>query len=219
MKTRFRARMSQAPVGVLGPAAPRIGRIWLPRQQPYRQQQCAHRRLAPGVRQAARRELVRQTGRPLASSQAGAAHLDDSSPQRQPGWLKKQRQAFKSLITPFSNKEVNNRLLVLCIAQALCSVATLIHDTYLPVYLQDVLGLSNTKVRASVAPHVKVPSSGRALTHYGRVGWARAAATLLFTIHLTFPATEACKSQQHDLACSPSARHSRSGLAPQTRNT
>ena len=31
-------------------------------------------------------------------------------------------------------------------AQALCSVATLIHDTYLPIYLQDVLGLSNTKV-------------------------------------------------------------------------
>lgn len=30
-------------------------------------------------------------------------------------------------------------------AQALCSVATLIHDTYLPIYLQDVLGLSNTK--------------------------------------------------------------------------
>ena len=32
------------------------------------------------------------------------------------------------------------------VAQALCSVATLIHDTYLPIYLQDVLGLSNTKV-------------------------------------------------------------------------
>ncbi|KAK9807690.1 hypothetical protein WJX72_006202 [[Myrmecia] bisecta] len=31
-------------------------------------------------------------------------------------------------------------------AAALCSVATLIHDTYLPVYLQDVLGLSNTKI-------------------------------------------------------------------------
>ncbi|KAK9839281.1 hypothetical protein WJX81_005580 [Elliptochloris bilobata] len=30
--------------------------------------------------------------------------------------------------------------------RALCSVATLIHDTYLPIYLQDVLGLSNTKI-------------------------------------------------------------------------
>ncbi len=28
----------------------------------------------------------------------------------------------------------------------LSSIATLIHDTYLPLYLQDVLGLSNTKV-------------------------------------------------------------------------
>ena len=28
----------------------------------------------------------------------------------------------------------------------LCSVATLIHDTYLPVYLQDQLGMSNSKV-------------------------------------------------------------------------
>jgi hypothetical protein len=33
----------------------------------------------------------------------------------------------------------------------LCSVATLIHDTYLPVYLSDVLHLSNTKVRATAA--------------------------------------------------------------------
>jgi hypothetical protein len=31
----------------------------------------------------------------------------------------------------------------------LSSIATLIHDTYLPVYLQDVLGLSNTRVRGS----------------------------------------------------------------------
>ena len=26
-------------------------------------------------------------------------------------------------------------------------MATLIHDTYLPIYLQDVLGLTNTKAR------------------------------------------------------------------------
>jgi biotin operon repressor len=30
--------------------------------------------------------------------------------------------------------------------QMLCSLATLIHDSYLPVYIQDELGLSNTKV-------------------------------------------------------------------------
>ena len=30
----------------------------------------------------------------------------------------------------------------------LCSVATLIHDSYLPIYAQDVLGLSNTSIGA-----------------------------------------------------------------------
>ena len=30
----------------------------------------------------------------------------------------------------------------------LCSIATLIHDSYLPVYAQDVLGLSNTSIGA-----------------------------------------------------------------------
>lgn len=40
----------------------------------------------------------------------------------------------------------NAKLQALCVAGSLSSVATLIHDTYLPLYLQDVLGLSNTKV-------------------------------------------------------------------------
>ena len=63
------------------------------------------------------------------------------------GFIAKQRQSLKTLLTPFSDPSVNARLLSLCVASALCSVATLIHDTYLPVYLQDQLGLSNTKVR------------------------------------------------------------------------
>jgi hypothetical protein len=33
------------------------------------------------------------------------------------------------------------------VSQLLFSFATYMHDAYLPVYLQDVLGLSNTKVR------------------------------------------------------------------------
>ena len=44
------------------------------------------------------------------------------------------------MLHPFSDKAINAKLLSLCLAQALCSVATLIHDTYLPIYLQDVLG-------------------------------------------------------------------------------
>ena len=46
------------------------------------------------------------------------------------------------------------RLIALCTAQMLCSVATLIHDTYLPVYLQDQLGMSNSKVRPCSSSNV-----------------------------------------------------------------
>ena len=45
-------------------------------------------------------------------------------------------------------QECNSKLLALCGAGMLSSVATLIHDTYLPLYLQDVLGMSNQKVGA-----------------------------------------------------------------------
>jgi hypothetical protein len=46
----------------------------------------------------------------------------------------------------FSDPACNKKLLALAIGQMLCSVATLMHDSYLPVYVQDELGLSNTKV-------------------------------------------------------------------------
>ncbi len=69
----------------------------------------------------------------------------DSKPESK-GFIAKQLASFKSLVTPFSDPAVNARLVSLCIASALCSVATLIHDTYLPIYLSEQLGLSNTKV-------------------------------------------------------------------------
>ena len=78
---------------------------------------------------------------PLAGAAAGEPE------QEAKGFIAKQRQSVKTLLTPFSDPSVNARLLSLCVASALCSVATLIHDTYLPVYLQDQLGLSNTKVQ------------------------------------------------------------------------
>ena len=62
------------------------------------------------------------------------------------GWLAQQAESLDELLHPFSDKAINAKLIALCVAQALCSVATLIHDTYLPIYLQDVLGLTNTKV-------------------------------------------------------------------------
>jgi len=55
-------------------------------------------------------------------------------------WLSQQKEGVNALLHPFSDKAINAKLLALCLAQALCSVATLIHDTYLPIYLQDVLG-------------------------------------------------------------------------------
>lgn len=56
------------------------------------------------------------------------------------------KSRLRQMLSPFKEASANRRLLALCCAQALCSVATLIHDTYLPLYLQDVLGLSNTRV-------------------------------------------------------------------------
>lgn len=55
------------------------------------------------------------------------------------------KSRLRQMLSPFKEASANRRLLALCCAQALCSVATLIHDTYLPLYLQDVLGLSNTR--------------------------------------------------------------------------
>lgn len=53
---------------------------------------------------------------------------------------------LKALITPFNDPQANKKMLSLATAQMLCSVATLIHDTYLPVYMSDVLGMSNSKI-------------------------------------------------------------------------
>ena len=71
--------------------------------------------------------------------------LDAGELRSSKGWLAKQAESLDELLHPFSDKAVNSKLIALCVAQALCSVATLIHDTYLPIYLQDVLGLTNTK--------------------------------------------------------------------------
>jgi hypothetical protein len=36
-------------------------------------------------------------------------------------------------------------------AQCLSSIATLLHDTFLPLYMSEVLGMSNTTVRPAAA--------------------------------------------------------------------
>jgi hypothetical protein len=72
------------------------------------------------------------------------SHIAHAAGELKPskGWLSGQIEGVNALLHPFSDKAINSKLLALCVAQALCSVATLIHDTYLPIYLQDVLGES-----------------------------------------------------------------------------
>ena len=128
------------------------------------------------------------TAEPLQQRPSGSS----PEPAKQPS----QAGGLKALLNPLSDPACNARLVALCSAQALCSVATLIHDTYvrsaplqacgpwlkqcslaavttqqtctscaadfaahkltystglqLPLYLQDVLGLSNTKVRPAI---------------------------------------------------------------------
>lgn len=80
------------------------------------------------------------------ASSAGAAELslpDDAPKAESPAGK------FKALFSPFSEPSTNKKLLALCGAQALSSVATLIHDTYLPLYLSEELKLSNTKASQS----------------------------------------------------------------------
>lgn len=48
----------------------------------------------------------------------------------------------------FNDTNSNNKLYALATGQMLCSIGTLIHDSYLPLYMRDVLGLSNMKIGA-----------------------------------------------------------------------
>jgi hypothetical protein len=68
-----------------------------------------------------------------------------SQPESQPAAVGMLRKLF----TPFSDPSCNSRLIALAVGQMLCSIATLIHDSYLPVYVQDELKLSNTNVSVS----------------------------------------------------------------------
>ncbi|GIL69179.1 hypothetical protein Vretimale_12677 [Volvox reticuliferus] len=55
---------------------------------------------------------------------------------------------FLSIFNVFSDERCNSKLLALAIGQMLCSIATLIHDSYLPIYVHEELGLSTTKIGA-----------------------------------------------------------------------
>ncbi|GLC74863.1 hypothetical protein PLESTF_001565600 [Pleodorina starrii] len=55
---------------------------------------------------------------------------------------------FLNIFNVFSDERCNSKLLALAVGQMLCSIATLIHDSYLPIYVHDELGLSTTKIGA-----------------------------------------------------------------------
>ena len=78
---------------------------------------------------------------------ARAAAGSSSSPA-EPGKPENVVPKIMDVFKVFSDPACNKKLLALAIGQMLCSVATLMHDSYLPVYVQDELGLSNTKVCA-----------------------------------------------------------------------
>lgn len=100
---------------------------------------CFLARNKPAARRTARYEVY--------ASAATAAQQPEDAPAPAQGPLDK----FKALLSPFSEPSTNKKLLALCSAQALSSVATLIHDTYLPLYLSEELKLSNTKVTLSTS--------------------------------------------------------------------
>jgi len=61
--------------------------------------------------------------RAAATSSGGGAVPEPTPPKAGP------LASLKALATPFTDPVANGRLVALCVAQMLCSVATLIHDT------------------------------------------------------------------------------------------
>jgi hypothetical protein len=56
---------------------------------------------------------------------------------------------FRDLLHPFHDRNANSRFLALALGGMLCSIATLIHDSFLGVFMRDQLGMTNT-VRLSI---------------------------------------------------------------------
>ena len=80
-------------------------------------------RAAPLPRRAA-------PARRVAVRAAAASSPEPPKPASKPdGFIAARLAGLKELATPFSDPVANGRLVALCVAQMLCSVATLIHDT------------------------------------------------------------------------------------------
>ena len=85
--------------------------------------------LLPLSHQHQRRSLIASP--PTAVAAAAAASSGDSSTpaKKSSGFVADRVAELKALATPFSDPVSNGRLVALCLALLLCSVATLIHDT------------------------------------------------------------------------------------------
>lgn len=88
----------------------------------------------------------RQYGRPHeVSSTVARCSLTASNSEAKPQgekptlWMR-----VKGVICPFEDSSANARFLALAVGGMLCSVATLIHDSYLPIFMRDELGMSNS---------------------------------------------------------------------------
>ncbi|KAL6764319.1 MFS general substrate transporter [Haematococcus lacustris] len=89
-------------------------------------------------------QRARRTVPRAAITRTGAGDLPQEPAKQATGLLRH----VKGLFNVFSDEAANSKLIALAVGQMLCSVATLIHDSYLPVYVQDELGLSSTKIGA-----------------------------------------------------------------------
>eukprot|EP01024_Parvocaulis_polyphysoides_P018035 TRINITY_DN1795_c1_g1_i2.p1 TRINITY_DN1795_c1_g1~~TRINITY_DN1795_c1_g1_i2.p1 ORF type:complete len:530 (-),score=60.01 TRINITY_DN1795_c1_g1_i2:501-2090(-) len=76
--------------------------------------------------------------------------LEIPKPTFKPVVIKDQKNVLFEKIShvfqPLSDPDSNRKVVALAVGGMLCSVATLIHDCYLPIYMKDVLQLNNTKI-------------------------------------------------------------------------
>eukprot|EP00887_Chlorella_sp_A99_P000958 scaffold5.g958.t1 len=92
---------------------------------------------APPRRRAAKRDAGRAFAGAAAADggASGAAHHTPAKPSHLAAWL-----------MPLHDRDANKKLLALSSAQMLSSIATLMHDTYIPLYMAEVLHMSNASM-------------------------------------------------------------------------
>lgn len=75
-----------------------------------------------------RPQLLASPPTAVAAAASASSGGEDKAPSKT-GFVADRLAGLKALATPFSDPVSNGRLVALCLAQMLCSVATLIHDT------------------------------------------------------------------------------------------